>query len=149
MHEVSTFRLYLLRATYLLVALGLAFIIWPLILDPPQDLQHMRGVVWSVLTAVSLLAILGIRYPLKMLPLLFFELAWKSIWIVAIGLPRWTGDRFDPATRGTMNDNLFGLVLLPLVIPWPYVWRTYVKAPSDRWRSGASRAASPERAATT
>jgi hypothetical protein len=39
----------------------------------------MRGVVRSVLAAVSLLAVLGIRYPLKMLPLLFFELVWKTI----------------------------------------------------------------------
>jgi hypothetical protein len=137
-HEVSTFRLYLLRATYLLVAVGLAVMIWPLILHPPTNLQHMRGVVWSVLTAVSLLAILGIRYPLRMLPLLFFEVAWKSIWIVAIGLPLWTGNRFDPASHETWNDNLIGLVVFLLAIPWGYVWRTYVKAPSDRWLPAAS-----------
>jgi hypothetical protein len=149
MRDVSTIRLYVLRAAYLLVAVGLATMIWPLIIDPPRDLQHMRGVVWSMLTAVSLLAILGIRYPLKMIPLLLFELTWKLVWIVVIGLPLWMGDRFDPATRGTWNDNLFGLVLMPLVIPWGYVWRTYVKAPSDRWRSGSQRATSTGRAATS
>jgi len=25
-------------------------------------------------------------------------------------------------------------VIFPLVIPWGYVWRHYVKAPGDRWR---------------
>jgi hypothetical protein len=35
----------------------------------------MRGVVASMLTAVSLVAVLGLRYPLAMLPLLFFEVA--------------------------------------------------------------------------
>ena len=89
MQEVSTFRLYLLRATYLLLIVGLGFQIWPGILNPPRDLEHMRGPVRSLLAAVSLLAILGLRYPLKMLPLLFFELVWKSIWVVAIGLPLW------------------------------------------------------------
>jgi hypothetical protein len=146
-HEVSAFRLYLLRATYLLVAVGLALMIWPLILHPPTNLQHMRGVVWSVLTAVSLLAILGIRYPLRMLPLLFFELAWKSIWIVAIGLPLWTGAGLDAASRETWNANIFSLVLFPLVIPWGYVWRTYVKAPGDRWTFGSPKRASPPSAA--
>ena len=29
MSDVSTFRLYLLRATYLLIAVGLGFVIWP------------------------------------------------------------------------------------------------------------------------
>jgi len=66
MPEVSTFRLYLLRATYLLIVIGLGFTIWPGILHPPKDLALMRGVVRSLLGAVSL-------------PLLFFELLWKSI----------------------------------------------------------------------
>ena len=65
MPEVSTFRLYLLRATYLLIVVGLGFTIWPGILHPPKDLALMPGVVRSLLGAVSLLAILGIRYPLK------------------------------------------------------------------------------------
>lgn len=133
MQEVSTFRLYLLRATYLLLIVGLGFQIWPGILNPPRDLEHMRGAVRSLLAAVSLLAILGLRYPLKMLPLLFFELVWKSIWVVAIGLPLWFAGRLDPATRETWNACLMGLVLFPLVIPWRYVLDNYVKAPSDRW----------------
>jgi hypothetical protein len=133
MPEVSTFRLYLLRATYLLIVVGLGFTIWPGILHPPKDLALMRGVVRSLLGAVSLLAILGIRYPLKMLPLLFFELVWKSIWILAFGLPLWSAHQLDPDTRETLNACLMGIVLFPLVIPWRYVLASYVKAPGDGW----------------
>ena len=133
MQEVSTFRLYLLRATYLLIVVGLGVEIWPGILHPPEHLEHMRGVVRSVLAAVSLLAVLGLRYPLKMLPLLFFELVWKTIWVVAIGLPLWSAGRLDAATRDTWNACLMGLVLFPLVIPWRYVLATYGKEPGDRW----------------
>jgi len=39
----------------------------------------MRGVVRSVLGASAGLSLLGIRYPQKMLPLLSFEFARKSI----------------------------------------------------------------------
>lgn len=134
MHEVSIARLYVLRATYLLIVVGLGSTIWPGILNPPADLEHFRGVVRSLLAAVSLLAVLGLRYPLKLLPLLLFELVWKTIWVVAIGLPLWLGDRFDPATRETWNSCLMGLVIFSLVIPWGYVFETYVRAPSDRWR---------------
>ncbi len=133
MQDVSTFRLYLLRATYLLVFVGLGVTIWPLILNVPKDLEHMKGVVRAVLTAVSLLAAMGIRYPLKMLPLLFFELAWKSIWVLAIGLPLWSSNQMDANTRETWNACLMGVVLFPLVIPWGYVLRTYVKQAGDRW----------------
>lgn len=85
--EVSTLRLYLLRALYLYMFVGLAIYKWPRILNPPPGLSNQGSVVGSVLGAVSLLALLGIRYPIKMLPLLFFELLWKSMWVLGWGLP--------------------------------------------------------------
>ena len=30
-------------------------------------------------------------------------------------------------------EILFGIVVVPLVLPWGYVWRNFVKAPADRW----------------
>ncbi|HQR39628.1 MAG TPA: hypothetical protein PLF26_14660 [Blastocatellia bacterium] len=134
MSEVSTFRLYLLRATYLLLVVGLGLSIWPGILHPPRDLALMRGVVRGLLGAVSLLAVLGIRYPLKMLPLLMFELVWKSIWVLVFGLPLWSAQQMDPDTHETWNACLMGLVVFPIAIPWRYVFDHYVKTPGDRWR---------------
>lgn len=142
--ELSSFRLYLLRATYLLIAVGLGVTIWPLILKsasaPPE---HMQGVVRALLGAVSLLALLGLRYPVRMLPLLLFELTWKTIWVLAIGLPLWRAGQLDAATRETWKACLMGLVIFPLVIPWGYVLRHYLRTPGDRWR-GESRHRVPE-----
>jgi hypothetical protein len=133
MSEVSTFRLYLLRAMYLLIVVGLGIEIWPGLLHPPSDLPHMNGVVRSVLGAVSLLAVLGIRYPLKMIPLLFFELVWKTLWVVIFGLPLWSAHRLTPATAETLKACLMGVVLVPLVMPWGYVFANYARIPGDRW----------------
>ena len=135
MQELSTFRLYLLRATYLLILVGLGIQIWPGLLHPPKDLALMRGVVRSLLGAVSLLAALGIRYPIKLLPLLFFELVWKSIWVLVFGLPLWSGHQLDADSQETLKACLMGVVLMPIVIPWPYVLAHYVKARGDRWSS--------------
>jgi hypothetical protein len=133
--DLSTARLYALRATYLLVAVGLGVQIWPLILRsaaaPPE---HMQGVVRAVLTAVSLLALLGVRYPVRLLPLLLFELTWKAVWVLAIGLPLWRAGRLDAATHETWVACLMGLVVFPIAIPWGYVWRHYVLARGDGWR---------------
>lgn len=134
MPEVSIARLSILRATYLLLVVGLGVTIWPGIVSPPQNLSHMSGVARSVLGAVAVLAVLGIRYPLKMLPLLFFELVWKVIWVLAFGLPLWASGRLDPNTRDSLRDCLMGVVLVPLVMPWGYVIRNYLKAAGDRWR---------------
>lgn len=133
MAEVSVFRLYLLRATYLLIVVGLGFQIWPAVIHhaPTWDLMH--GVVSCLLAGVSVLALLGLRYPLRMLPLLLFELAWKSIWLIAVAAPLWFAHRVDADTRETIMACLMGLILFPLVIPWPYVFAHYLKAPADRW----------------
>ena len=55
--------------------------------EPPPGISNMGSVVGSVLGAMSLLVLLGIRYPLKMLPFLFFELLWKVMWVVGWGSP--------------------------------------------------------------
>lgn len=133
MHEVSTARLYALRGVYLLIAAGLGATIWPLLLDPARTPDHMRGVVWAMLAAVSLLALLGIRYPLKMLPVLFFELTWKTLWLLLVALPLWRSGQLDAASAETIRDCI-PMVILLAVIPWPWVLRHYLRAPADPWR---------------
>mgnify|MGYP003579380447 CR=1 FL=1 len=141
MSEVSTFRLYVLRATYALMAVGLGIEIWPLIVNHPSDVEHLRGLVRSLLGTVALLALLGIRYPLKMLPLLFFELIWKTIWIVSFWLPRWRTQSVDVDIRETFVACLMGVIVFPIVIPWRYVWAHYVAASGNAWRWRPRRAA--------
>ena len=137
MSEVSTFRLYLLRAMYVFVAVGLAiFKLAPAILHP-EDLSPQDGVIVSVLGAFALLAVVGIRYPLKMLPLLFFEFVWKAVWVLAFGLPLLLSGGLDPNVSfggtETLVNCLLGIVLVPIVVPWGYVFKQYLKAPGARW----------------
>ncbi len=127
---VSLFRLYVLRAMYGVLVIGLGAMIVPVILN--HELTS-RGVIPSLLGAVWLLALLGLRYPLAMLPLLLFELAWKAIWMVAFGLPQWSAGQYPPTFVEDSFNIAFGAVLL-VVIPWGYVWRQYVQRPGARWR---------------
>ncbi|HYE28681.1 MAG TPA: hypothetical protein VEA61_10665 [Allosphingosinicella sp.] len=132
MTDVSPFRLWLMRAVYLLMAAGLGLTIWPRILSHGADLPHMTGIVFALLGTIGLLALLGVRYPLQMIPLLLFELAWKALWLVAFALPRWLDGNLDAAMRSSVLDTSLGLVLL-VVIPWRYVWARYVVRPADPW----------------
>lgn len=133
MNDVSTFRLYLLRAMYLLITVGLAFTIWPQILNHSLSLPLWHGVGCSLLGAVSVLAALGIRYPLAMLPVLFFELVWKAIWLLFVAFPLWSANQMD-ANHVETAQNCIMAVIIPFVIPWKYVWENYVKKQSDKWR---------------
>ena len=128
---IALWRLNLLRAIYLLMAAGMGSIIVPAFLHhKPWSFDH--GVVNCMLLAMVVLAVLGLRYPLKMLPLLFWEMAWKLIWLSAIAYPAWR----DGAMTADIRDNLFACALVVIVIlatPWDYVWRSFVAAKSERW----------------
>jgi hypothetical protein len=132
MTDLSILRLNLLRLPYLVMAAGLGTVIWPEILDPAQSWTLARGVVTAMLGALGLLAALGLRYPRAMLPVLFFEMGWKTIWLLRVALPQWTAGTIDAPTLGTAYECL-PVILFPLFIPWRYVWATYVARPADPW----------------
>jgi hypothetical protein len=141
MNDVSTFRLYLLRAMYLLIAVGLALTIWPHIIAPASLVAGPNSVIRALLGALAAMCLLGLRYPLRMLPLLLFELLWKLIWVLASAVPMWLGPGLDQYASDTLFATLMGVVLVPIVLPWGYVFRHYIKAPGDRWRPRQSVAA--------
>jgi hypothetical protein len=88
--RVSLVQLYLLRSLYLLLVVGLGVTVWPALLARTAwipSLSPWTGIGDSMLAALSLLAIVGLRYPLKMLPLLLFEMTWKSIWLLGVAIP--------------------------------------------------------------
>jgi hypothetical protein len=134
MNDVSLFRLYLLRAMYLLIVVGLAIVVWPGIIHQPAAWGLNRSVIACMLGAFSALSVLGLRYPLQMLPLLMWELVWKSLWLGSVALPQWLSGNMDAATWQTTTDCLV-VVIVPFVIPWKYVFAHYVTKRADRWRS--------------
>jgi len=87
----------------------------------------------AMLVEMSVLALLGIRYPLRMLPILLFEVAWKLTWLGVIALPLWSDNKFEGATREQAGDVLWVLIIIA-VIPWRQVLTQYVMAPGEPWR---------------
>jgi len=129
--EVSLARLYVLRATYLLLVVGLGVKIVPALIDHAPT---ARGVIPSLLGGVWLLAFIGLKYPLQVLPLLLFEFAWKTLWLLAFGLPQWSAGQMPPTFTEDFRAIAAGVILMPIVIPWGYVYRRYLRQPAARWR---------------
>src|SRR4051794_4336666 len=136
---VSLRRLYLLRAGYLVIAVGISLTKWPLLLDHPQPWPLFEGVETCMLVALSLLWFLGVRYPVQMLPVLLFELGWKIIWTAVVVVPLWRADQLDRATLQVFYACLV-VVIVIAVIPWRHVAHHYVMKQGDPWRSTANRA---------
>jgi hypothetical protein len=131
--ELPLWRLHVLRLGYLVLGGGLVVYKWPLLFRHDEPWPPMTSVVTCVLVGMSLLALLGLRYPVAMLPILLFEVVWKMVWLGVVALPLWLTDQMDPATLVVANEVLW-VVVIVAVVPWPYVYKNYLVRRGDRWR---------------
>jgi hypothetical protein len=131
--EVSLFRLYTLRASYLLLAVGLGVYYWPAVIHHTNEFASAEGVRFGLLAGLGVTAVLGLRYPVQMLPLLLFELVWKTIYLIAFALPLWSAHQINEAAAEDIKACLMVVIFVPL-IPWRHVFAHYAVKPGDRWK---------------
>jgi hypothetical protein len=142
---LSVRRLNVMRLGYLFMGVGLVLVKWPLFFQDGglASLPVFEGVVAALLTAMSLLAFLGLRYPIQLLPVLIFESLWKLIWLAAVGVPHLlAGDMDDQMSSVFFSVSL--VVLILVVTPWRYAFAHYVMKPGDPWRSGHTQPAADQ-----
>ena len=131
--QISLFRLYTLRVAYLILAVGIGVFYWPIVIHHTSDLALSRGIQLAILAGLGLTAVLGLRYPVQMLPLLLFEIIWKTIYLVAFALPLWSAHQITPAAAQDITAVLWVVIFIPLV-PWRYVLSHYVMQHGERWK---------------
>ena len=74
-------RLYVMRAVALLGIYGLFETVQTLFDHSALD----RGVHKALIGGLWVMALFALRYPLKMVPILLFELVWKLVWLTLFG----------------------------------------------------------------
>jgi hypothetical protein len=131
--EVSLFRLYTLRASYFVMAAGLAVFVWPAVLHHSSAFALTAGVRVALLAGLGATAALGLRYPVQMLPILLFELTWKAIYLIAFAFPLWSAHQITAAAAEDIKAVLWVVIFIPL-IPWRFVFSQYVLKRGDRWK---------------
>ena len=144
MSGVSVFRLNLLRVFYAVLFFGLGTFIWPDVVHHDATFAVTHGVRFSLLAGMGLMAGLGLRYPLQMLPLLLFELCWKAIYLIAFALPLYLAHGIDAATAEDIRGVVMVIVFVPCV-PWRYVFANFVMKPGERWRGTPKDAAGADK----
>jgi len=139
MSKTPTYRLYLLRLGYLVLVVGLGTQVWPAIWGHVYSMRIDSGIETCMLWALSVLSILGLRYPLQMLPLLLFEVTWKAAWLLTVALPHWLKGQWNQDLGSTTFAVSLVVIFLPL-IPWAYVYEHYLRKHGDRWGRNAATA---------
>jgi hypothetical protein len=92
----------------------------------------MDGVVIAFLSAMGLVAAIGLLSPVRMLPLLVLEIAWKTVWVVAVALPNLVAGTFDDGMAATLFACAWALPFL-FIVPWRHITRAYFASAEPLW----------------
>lgn len=126
---VRPIQIWGLRLFYLLMAVFVATNAWSVLLAHEGPWEPKRALVFCVWATYPTLAVLGLFHPLRMLPIMLFTIGYKTLWFVFVAYPLWTAGALAGSSAEPITDAFLGLPILVLVVPWGYVWRTYVKLP--------------------
>jgi len=105
---------------------GLGMIIIPDVMKslfnwPDQD-PIVFGVSGSLYLTFGLISILGLRSPLKFVPVLGMQLCYKVIWFIGVALPLLVAGEFP--TYAVLHVVIFASYIIGdlIAIPFPYVF---------------------------
>jgi hypothetical protein len=74
----------------------------------------------------TLISFIGILKPLKILPIVLFEIVYKVAWLLIVAWPLWVNDEL----AGSAVEEMAGVyiwVVFPIVaMPWRYFFRNYI-----------------------
>jgi hypothetical protein len=129
---ISPWRINLLRLAYLIMVSGLGTFIVPALFTWTDAFVVENGVRTALLAGFAAMALLGLRYPLKMIPLILLEFTWKVIYLACYYVPLWFAGRVTGDIWEDGGAAMMGLIFVPLV-PWDYIYREYIKKSGDRW----------------
>lgn len=124
---VPRINIYLLRLLFSLMFVFLTYDTWSYIFVTHKGAwDSTRAAAWCMWASYSALSVMGIFRPLKMLPIVIFEIVYKVLWLGVVAYPLWSKNELDGSPAEGMA-NVFIWVIFPIVaMPWRYFFRVYV-----------------------
>ena len=119
-------NIYLLRLLCTLMLLFVAYGSWNNILHHSAGWNNTEAAAWCMWGGYSLVSIIGIFRPLKILPIILFEIIYKITWLLIVAYPLWVdGELEGSPAEARANDFIW--VIFPIVaMPWQYFIRSYI-----------------------
>lgn len=132
---IAPWRIHCIRFLFLLMATFMGYFVWYNLLFQSADVPVPQTLARSLLAALALLSLLGVRYPIQMLPLMLYEVAWKTIWLLFIAFRAWLAGKWTPEIENLFHECI-GIILAYVFMPWRYVWARYIIQPMEPLRRG-------------
>ena len=102
---VPTINIYLLRLLFTLMFLFLTYDSWTYIFithNGPWNVTHAAA--WCMWAAYSIISFIGILRPLRMLPIVLFEIVYKLLWLVVVARPLWMKNELTGSPAEEMTN---------------------------------------------
>jgi hypothetical protein len=123
---VPPINIYLLKLLFTLMFLFLTYDSWAHILHHTGPWDPANSAAWFMWGSCGVIAVIGILRPLKMLPIVLFEIIYKIAWLIMVAWPFYQRNELTGTPAEGMAHN-FMLVILPIVaMPWRYFFRMYI-----------------------
>jgi hypothetical protein len=123
---VPRINIYLLRLLFTLMFLFLSYESWAHILTHRGPWNNANAAAWCMWGSYSVISLIGILRPLKMLPIVLFEVVYKVAWLLVVAYPLWMKHELIGSPAEGMT-RVFVWVVFPIVaMPWRYFFRTHV-----------------------
>ena len=126
---------YLLRLGYALVFVFVGYTSWTRIVNHQGAWDPVQAAALCMWAAHSLLSLIGVFQPLKMLPLVLFEIVYKLIWLITVASPLWSANRLVGSPAEGMTYAFLPVVVPIVFVPWAYVFRKYIWSRPDQQSS--------------
>ena len=127
---VRPINVILLRLFYFLMAAFVGTDAWRALLTHQGPWDHVRAVAWCAWAAYPTLSVLGLIHPLRMLPIILFVIFYKTLWLAVVAYPLWHAGTLASSPANEMAHVFIWIFVLIAVVPWGYVWRTFVRWPN-------------------
>jgi len=131
---VPKMNIYLLRLLFLLMFTFLTYDAWSHIFQHKGPWGITDAAAWCMWGSYSVISFIGIIRPLKMLPIVLFEIVYKLAWLFIVAYPLWIKNELagSPAEGTTY---VFIWVFFPIVaMPWTYFFKTCILGKPIRLR---------------
>lgn len=115
-----------LRLFFVLMLVFVTPSAWSALLTHAGPWDPLRAVAITVWATYPALALFGVFHPLRWLPLMFFTIGYKTLWLAFVAYPLWQAGTLWGTPTGDVAGSFLALPLLAAVVPWGYAWRIYV-----------------------
>jgi hypothetical protein len=123
---VAPINIYLLRALFVLIVIFVNLDTWPTIFTHKGGWDHVRAAAICMWATYAVVSIIGIMRPLLMLPMVLFEIIYKSVWLIIVAYPLWSTNTLAGSPAEEMTKAFLWVILPIIAMPWRYFFNKYI-----------------------